>query len=435
MRMELNCYVRLSLAVAVLATSHEAGYAASGWMVLARSVEDRAIEYRQFGEGKTEVLVVGPLEGDETAALALVEQLADYLGRFPRTTSGVRVTIVRDPNPDGRLRRSPFNARGVRLNRNFATRNWHKLPSGSNWLSGREPESEAETRAITDLVSDLRPDRVILLATARRGAALVYAGPAESLVREFAKSSDLRPVPFNSAAEPGSLAAYTGEDRKLPTLVLRVPATARGDQLWSAYKRGLLAAIGAEKPASDSVAVAPAAKPARELPRATATLAANKEPSAPRPAAVKPQGVLKAEELEFGGELVPIVRPAAPVATVPLATVKRPASPPAHARLRRQFGPGMLSGSAPAGPLFAQPSAGAAANPRRTKPGIAATFPAAPLFGANSNSVNRSPSAAAYKPVPVMPPNRVERLPPVDAASAAKQTLPQPIPFYPETGS
>ena len=405
----------------------------SSWRVLARSVEDRPIEYRQFGEGKTEALVVGPLEGDETAALTLIEQLADHLAHFPRSSGGVRVTIVRDPNPDGRLRRSPFNARGVQLNRNFATRNWHKLPSGSIWLSGREPESEAETRAIADLIGDLRPDRVIILATTRRNAELAYAGPAESLAREFAKSGGLRPVLFTSAAEPGSLASYAGEDRNLPTLVFRVPTAMRGDQLWSQYRRSLLAILGVEESDRASSPDTPSANAPLELTRTNAHLAAAKQPPPSQAGDQKRADVLRAEDLEFGGELVPIAPPAAPAKNGTTSIARASPSRPAKTPLRRQYGPVMLPGAAPAGPLFVKPGTAAAGNLGRSKSFAANAFPPGSLSAANQNTAPPSPTAT-FRPVPVARPNVVERLPRVDAASSPKQTLPQPIPFYPETG-
>ncbi|HVA44889.1 MAG TPA: hypothetical protein VNH11_00760 [Pirellulales bacterium] len=440
-------------------TSHEAGYPSANpprWSVLARSLEDRAIEYRQFGQGETQVLVVGPLGGDETAALALVEQLAEHLERFPRGVSGVRVTLVRDPNPDGRLRRSPLNARGVRLDRNFATRGWHKLPSGSIWLSGREPDSEAETRALADLISDLRPDRVMILAATRRNAELVYAGPADEPAREFAKASGLRPVPLNAAAEQGSLAVYTGIDRKLPTLVVRVPAALRGDQLWSMYKRALLAALSdgntaavpvrrdGEKAAGPPAPTGNAFARRADAPRATAVLATTKRPPQQESSgpATGPR-TLTADELQSGGELMPIVRSTAQ-ATQPTPRIRKPAVPRTPvAPLRRQFGPVSPQGTIVAPTLsFSQsgPARSGLPRPSSGSDGLGRSahgkFPSAALFRSNTSGAHSSvPSMAPPPEASPMRSNVIERLPTVDAASSPRQTLPQPIPFYPETGS
>lgn len=399
---------------------------ASPWTVLGRSLEDRVIEYRQFGDGPRQLLVIGPLEGDETAGLDLVESLAEHLSRFPRRASGARVTLVRDANPDGRLRRTAGNARGVLLNRNFPTQGWRKLPLGNLWLSGREPESEPEVRALVDLLDDVRPDCVVLLTATRRSPAVGYAGPAATLVRDFAKASGLRPVAVHVAAEQGSLAVYAGVDRKLPTLTVRVSAGMRRDVLWSTYKRGLLAVIGGDESDQHDFTPSNRAMPAIERESAEASamreqphalLATAKRPPmdglASKPPAGKPR-ILSAEELQSGGKLVPVV----PV--------------------RRKFG------AATEAPPVTAPVAGRAAF--GSQPTIRANrrggFPPATLARPGMNRVNPLPSTTMppatmpSKPLaaPMMP--HMERLPPVGRGGppASPPALPKPIPLYPETG-
>ena len=93
------------------------------WQLLGRSAEGRAIEYVQFGTGEHQVLVIGALRGNEPEGVAQAQSLASHLARFPRRLEDVTITIVRDPNPDGRARRIAGNVRGVELNQNFlATR-------------------------------------------------------------------------------------------------------------------------------------------------------------------------------------------------------------------------------------------------------------------------------------------------------------------------
>lgn len=394
----------------------------SAWNILGRSLEDRVIEYRQFGEGQRQVLIVGPLEGDETAGLDLVESLADHLERFPRRTNGVRVTLVRDPNPDGRLRRTAANARGVLLNRNFPTQGWRKMPAGNLWISGREPESEPEVRALLDLVEDVRPDCIIALAATRRLPTVAYTGPAVTLVREFAKSSGLRPGAVNLAAEQGSFAVFTGAARKLPTLLVSVPAGMRRDVLWTTYKRGLLAAIGGDEDDRDVVmpqhGTQPAAgqhvaKPNSAPTRPSQTLLANskRQPSDGTQAksTAKPPRILAADELESAGELVPVV----PV--------------------RRQFGAAtILPPSKPsvAGRLAPTARPTIRANAR-------GVFPPAVLARPSANRLQPVP-LSTLRPealsAPMIP--RIQRLPPVDRAAppVSPQMTPQPIPLYPETG-
>lgn len=421
-KMDLPKRLRMAFGVAVLtacwlplraaaqASPTPAGLGESKWSILGRSLEDRVIEYRQFGEGQRQVLVVGPLEGDETAALELVETLAEHLERFPRRASGVRVTLVRDPNPDGRLRRTTGNARGVLLNRNFPTRGWRKLPSGNFWLSGREPESESEVRALMDLLIDVEPACVIVLTATRHTASLSYAGPAETLVHDFAKSSGLsgglRAGALNLAAEQGSFAVYTGADRKLPTLIVRVPAGMRRDVLWTTYKRGLLAAIGstADNEATTGENAHTAAQP-------QTVLATVRRPPLDGTRSHSTAGVprVSGEDVVSAGELVPVVP------------------------LRRAFGP--AAALPPSKPAGAQRSAPA---PRATiRANSRCAFPPAVLARPSPNDLNPLPLSTMPPQVLAAPHTpRVERLPPIDrsAPPPAGQLLPRPIPLYPETG-
>ncbi|MGH7193703.1 MAG: M14 family zinc carboxypeptidase, partial [Candidatus Saccharimonadales bacterium] len=276
------------------------------WQILTRSVEQRVIEYRQFGRGEQQVLVVGPLEGDEPAGVELLERLVERLEGFPRRLEGATVTVVRDPNPDGRLRGSRTNARGVRLDMNFPTRQWRKVPIADRWLSGRTPESEPETRALIELLDDLKPERIVLLEATRREAELRYSPSAEPIARRLARECQLSATVWDTAEAPASLAAYAVGVRGLATLVLRIPAAAGADYNWEQYKRVLLAAVDAD-------ATEPAAPKTHRLAALSrgggaANPLIENEPAASETA--QPRGlVLAAKELEFGGVLAPVVMP------------------------------------------------------------------------------------------------------------------------------
>lgn len=248
------------------------------WHALGRSAEGRAIEYAQFGNGERQILVLGPLAGDRDEGRAFVERLADHFHRFPQRLNEARVTIVRDPNPDGRIRRTAFNSHGVDLNQNFGTRNWHKVAGGQqsagspHSLSGREPESEPETRVLADLLKDLRPDRILILDTSRQRPSLDYAGPADSLVRQIVTAANIKLIVAPAAASGGSLTTFAGAERSITTVALRLAPRSSGDSNWSAFKRAVLTVIEAQptpeelalmssKPAVAATLAAPVAPP------------------------------------------------------------------------------------------------------------------------------------------------------------------------------
>jgi hypothetical protein len=214
------------------------------WEVLGRSVEGRVIEFAQFGNGPHQVLVIGALDGDKPEGVAMAEFLAAHLARFPKRTGDVTVTIVRDPNPDGRARRTPTNARGVLLDRNFNTPGWQRQGPAT----GPESDSEPETRGLAELLVDVQPERVIIFGTATGKATLGYTGPDEPLAKQVALEANAQLLTRESMRVPGSLASYTGDDRGIPTLRMSFVAAANADAIWSDHKRAILTAVGCGSP-------------------------------------------------------------------------------------------------------------------------------------------------------------------------------------------
>jgi len=216
------------------------------WETLARSVEGRAIEFAQFGSGPRHVLLIGPFSGREPEGLALAGRVAEYLTRFPRRLPGTTVTIVRDPNPDGRERGTLTNARDVALNRNFFSSDWHRLPTGDRWLSGREPDSEPETKAIYELLLGVRPELVLLLASDPSRPDLTYAGPALEVTRQAAAVGELPIVGRDPDSTSGSLESMAGVDYGLATVTVHLAAGTSPEANWTRYKRMLLFMLGGD---------------------------------------------------------------------------------------------------------------------------------------------------------------------------------------------
>ncbi len=224
------------------------------WRPVGRSIERRVIEQAKFGGGGLQVLVVGPLVGNEPEGLTLANRLAEHLAEYPRAIEGTTVTILRDPNPDGRARKTAGNARGVMLNWNFGTSRWRKRTVGRQVASGNEPESEPETRALTDLLNDLRPHRVILLATSASRATIGYSREGHDLAQDIRRQIDATLTPLDQDAACGSFASLAGHDHELATVVLGTPRGQNADRMWAAWRRALLAALAnpATKPALEA---------------------------------------------------------------------------------------------------------------------------------------------------------------------------------------
>jgi len=163
-------------------------------IVAGHSVQGRRIVAVRRGPANApvRVLVSGSTHGTEPAGHAVVRRL-----RRLAPPAGVQVWTVRSFNPDGAVRGTRQNARGVDLNRNFPFR-WR--PSGrpfDTYHPGPKPASEPETRAQMRLIRRIRPQLSIHFHQALRLVTLT-GGARPELVRDYARRTGLpaRRLPF-----------------------------------------------------------------------------------------------------------------------------------------------------------------------------------------------------------------------------------------------
>jgi protein MpaA len=123
--------------------------------VLGRSVKGRPIVAYRVGDpaSANRAVVLSTLHGDEPATRRILTSLRDG-----RPISGIDLWLVPVANPDGLVRRTRKNARGVDLNRNYPYR-WADLDG--RYESGARAGSEPETRALMRFFADVRPRRVV----------------------------------------------------------------------------------------------------------------------------------------------------------------------------------------------------------------------------------------------------------------------------------
>jgi len=117
--------------------------------VAGRSVEDRPIHCRVYGDGPDVLMVIATIHGSEAAGTPLVAAFGEWLTAHPAELAGRRVVIVPVANPDGMAATERFNSRGVDLNRNFPAGNWQQAEVK---LHGETPLSEPESRALMQFI-------------------------------------------------------------------------------------------------------------------------------------------------------------------------------------------------------------------------------------------------------------------------------------------
>jgi protein MpaA len=103
------------------------------------------------------VIAIGSIHGDESMGLEVVERLRNS----PDIPEVLNLWIIPTVNPDGLAASARGNARGVDLNRNFATDDWQFVGQGSEKYSGEAAASEVETRAVQQFVLEQQPLLVV----------------------------------------------------------------------------------------------------------------------------------------------------------------------------------------------------------------------------------------------------------------------------------
>lgn len=125
--------------------------------IYGQSVEGRDLFLHGKGDPAGGTLLIGGLHGDERATVLVLESFLENRLRPGAPNLGVAAIPV--ANPDGYARNSRYNANRVDLNRNCET-NWS--PS-SEEPPGPAPWSEPESRALRDLIIEMRPSRIVSL--------------------------------------------------------------------------------------------------------------------------------------------------------------------------------------------------------------------------------------------------------------------------------
>ncbi len=126
--------------------------------------------------------------------------------------------VVLAANPDGLIRGTRGNARGVDLNRNFPTRDWRPDPAMHRSTlddprdvvlsPGSAPCSEPETAALIALIEELRPETVVALHAPLE---CIDDSKQGRLARWLAERTGLPLVPDIGYATPGSFGTWGAE--------------------------------------------------------------------------------------------------------------------------------------------------------------------------------------------------------------------------------
>ncbi len=183
------------------------------------------------------ILVIGGIHGDELTAVSIVFRWMELLGKYESSNeSGAKQSsrnyhwrVIPVLNPDGLLAKSPsrVNARGVDLNRNFPTTNWHqeapqywekKTKRDPRRFPGDAPLSEPESQWLHEELTRFKPD-VIISIHAPYGV-LDFDGPAKGV----AAPTQFGRLHLNRVGiYPGSLGNFGSANESIPVVTLELP--------------------------------------------------------------------------------------------------------------------------------------------------------------------------------------------------------------------
>ncbi|HEX8169958.1 MAG TPA: murein tripeptide amidase MpaA [Thermoanaerobaculia bacterium] len=163
--------------------------------------------------GSAELLLLAAIHGDEAETTVAVSEALRCLAN-----EALQAAVILCGNPDGMLRGTRGNGRGVDLNRNFPTSNWRPEPvfykSRANdardiaLSPGPEPASEPETQALLALIERLQPRAIVTLHSA---LACVDDSGASHLGRQLADRCALPFLNEIGYPTPGSMGTWAGE--------------------------------------------------------------------------------------------------------------------------------------------------------------------------------------------------------------------------------
>lgn len=176
---------------------------------------------------KCKLLVFAAIHGEEPETTYALSRALRQLTELPD-----HCAVVLAANPDGLVRGTRGNARGVDLNRNFPSRDWqpnavtHRStmedPSDVLLSPGASAGSEPETQALMALIKDLSPKAVVAL---HAPLACIDDANASPLGQQLAKRTGMPLVRDVGYPTPGSFGSW-GADQGLPVVTYEFPLAA-----------------------------------------------------------------------------------------------------------------------------------------------------------------------------------------------------------------
>jgi len=206
-------------------------------------------------------IVLCGVHGDEITPVKFCWDLMNELKNH-HTFKDKLVVVVPLVAPDSFFKTSPSrtNGRGIDVNRNFPTKDWHN-EAIKRWKHahksdlrknpGKKPASEQETIFQMNLILRYKPNKVISVHAPL--TLLDYDGPtwtakngksAKHLLEQMSEKSSGYKI-SSYPVFPGSLGNWAGKEKHIPTYTLELPNSnnLQTDEFWGLFKESMIYAI------------------------------------------------------------------------------------------------------------------------------------------------------------------------------------------------
>ena len=198
-----------------LVPRHDRGIIRHASSTYGTSVDGVPLTIYMPDRGDPQLLILASIHGDETETTVVV---SEALRSLPQ--GELRAAVILCANPDGALRGTRGNARGIDLNRNFPTSNWkpdlvyYKTRANDArdiaLSPGSAPASEPETGALLDVINRLKPRAIVSLHAAL--ACIDDAGNSP-LGQQLAQRCSLPLLTEIGYPTPGSMGTWASEQK------------------------------------------------------------------------------------------------------------------------------------------------------------------------------------------------------------------------------
>lgn len=205
--------------------------------IILTSTQKRPIEVYKVGTGAYKIAFIGVMHGDEPQGEIIIRSLLKTITENKNLINDKSLLLIPVLNPDGLKQRTRVNTNGVDLNRNFPTKNWKRSKLKNNYYSGKNSNSEAETKLIIELINSFKPNLIINIHSPYK--VLNYDGNALKIAQLLKKFNGYKILKDMGYSTYGSLGTYFGKEQNIPVITLET-SNSSGEFAWSENKKALI---------------------------------------------------------------------------------------------------------------------------------------------------------------------------------------------------